>query len=90
MLTLNIWNVLALISLVLLVLFSKNRNAVWAGLAGGFIVGLIIAIIYSFKGNGFPWVVLMKAAIIGILAGSLVAFVAGLSKKSKAAKQGEL
>ena len=90
MMTLNIWNILGLIALVLIVLFSKNRNAVWAGLAGGFIVGLVIAIIYSFKGNGFPWVILMKGAIIGILAGSLVAFVVRLSKKSKAAKQREL
>jgi hypothetical protein len=77
----NVWNILGIVSVVLLVLLSKRKNAVWGGLAGGIIVGLIIAIIYSFKGNGFPWVILMKAAIIGILAGSLFVFIVRLSKK---------
>ncbi|GEO11439.1 hypothetical protein [Segetibacter aerophilus] len=81
MLTLNIWNILGGISLILLVLFSKNKNAVWGGLAGGLIVGLIIAGLYSFKGNGFPWIILMKASIIGILAGSLFVLISRLSKK---------
>ena len=67
----NIWNILGIVSVILLVLLAKRKNAVWGGLAGGIVVGLILAIIYSFKGNGFPWVILMKAAIIGILAGSL-------------------
>ncbi len=81
MITLNVWTVLAIISLVPIVFFSKNRNAVWGGLAGGLIVGLIIAIIYSFRGNGFPWIILMKAAIIGILAGAAVALTTRLLRK---------
>lgn len=78
---LNLWDILGIISVILLVLLSKKKNAVWGGLAGGFAVGLIIAIIYSFKGNGFPWVILMKAAIIGVLLGSLVVLITRLSKK---------
>jgi len=78
---LTIWNILGIIAIILLILLSKSKNAVWGGLAGGIIVGLVIAIIYSFKGNGFPWVILMKAAIVGILAGSAVVFIARLSKK---------
>ena len=81
MFLLNIWNILAIVAIILLILLSKSKNAVWGGLAAGIIIGLVIAVIYSFKGNGFPWVILMKAAIIGILAGSAVVFGARLSKK---------
>jgi hypothetical protein len=82
MFTLNIWNILAILALILIVVFSKNKNLLWFGLAGGFVVGLIIAIVYSFKGNGFPWVILMRAAIIGILAGSLLAFIGRLRSRN--------
>ncbi|HEX8460738.1 MAG TPA: hypothetical protein VF623_04890 [Segetibacter sp.] len=84
MFTLTIWNILGIISLILLIIFAKNKGAVWGGLAGGFIVGLIIAIIYSFRGNGFPWIILMKSAIIGILAGSAFLLIRQFIKKPNA------
>jgi hypothetical protein len=68
---LNIWTFLAIIAVILFILFSRTKSAVWGGLASGIIVGLIIAFIYFLKGNVFPWAALLKGAIIGIMAGSV-------------------
>jgi hypothetical protein len=78
---LNIWNFLAIIAVILFLLFSRRKSAVWGGLAGGIIVGLIIAFIYFLKGNVFPWAILLKAAIIGIMAGSVVLLFPAVKKR---------
>ena len=50
-------------------------------MAGGFIVGLVIAVVLSIKGEAFPWAILMKAAIVGILAGAVFVIGSQFSKK---------
>lgn len=63
------WIILGLVSIALLMVYWRKRNAVWGGLTAGVIVGLIIAIIYFIKGSGFIWVIIGKSAILGVLAG---------------------
>ena len=65
----TIWIILGIVSIILLIVFWRSKNAVWGGLAIGIIVGLIIALIYLFKGDGFIWLILVKGGIIGTLAG---------------------
>ncbi len=79
----TIWVILGIISLVLLTIYWKNRNAVWGGLTAGIIIALIIALVFLFKGNGFNWYVLIKGAIIGTIAGVLAELLGVLGKKNK-------
>lgn len=65
----NIWTIFAIISVISLLSFWWKHNAVWGGLTIGIIVGLIISLIMMFKGNGFDWLVVGKAAIVGTIAG---------------------
>lgn len=65
----GIWETLAIISAIGLFAFRRGKNAVWGGLTIGAIVGLVIAIIYFFKGDGFIWRIVGKAIVIGTLAG---------------------
>jgi Na+/proline symporter len=73
----NIWTILGIITIVLLILFWRKRNAVWGGLTIGIIIGIIVALFYLFKGNGFNWFVIGKGAI----AGTMLGFVAELLGK---------
>ncbi|MDP3900168.1 MAG: hypothetical protein Q8Q23_03755 [bacterium] len=68
----NIWTILTTISIISLLLFWGKRNAVSGSFTGGIIVGLIISLVIMFRGNGFDWVVVGKAAIIGAIAGIVV------------------
>jgi hypothetical protein len=67
----SIWNILGIISIILLVIYWKKKSAVWGGFIGGIIVGLIIAVINLIGGNGFSWDIVKKGAIVGTLAGLL-------------------
>jgi len=66
MTTFYIWQILGIVAIVLLVIFWKNKNAVWGGLTLGIIIGIIIAIFY---GNGFDWHIIGKSAISGTILG---------------------
>ncbi|PIQ06000.1 MAG: hypothetical protein COW72_02370 [Candidatus Nealsonbacteria bacterium CG18_big_fil_WC_8_21_14_2_50_37_10] len=75
-----IWTILTIISGILLILyFSGGRNSVWGGLTLGIIVGVIAALIFVFRGNGFDWHIIGKAAIIGTLAGFIADLLGRLS-----------
>lgn len=72
------WNVLGVISVILLVTyFRRGQNSVWGGLSLGAITGFTIVVILGFMGKGFNWRIILKAIIIGIMAG----FVADLLGK---------
>ena len=60
---------LAALSLVLLILFWWGRNAVWGGLTGGIIIGLIISAFFFFQIGEFDWNIVVKSGIIGTLIG---------------------
>ena len=69
MINFYIWAILGIISIILLIVFWRGRNAVWGSLTAGIIIGFIIAIVYVFRGDGFSWFIIGKAAIIGTMAG---------------------
>ncbi len=65
----TIWKILGVIAFVLLIIFWRKRGAVWGGMTLGFFVGLIVAVIFIFKGDGFDWRIIGKGAILGTFAG---------------------
>lgn len=67
----NIWTILGIISIVLLIAFWWTRNAVWGSLTIGVFIGLIVVAVFAFKGQGFSWQIVKKAAIIGTITGFL-------------------
>lgn len=72
----DIWNILDVISVVLLIVFWK-RGAVWGGLTLGLIVGLVISL---FTGN---WGILKVAGILGIMVGFVAELLGKLSERLK-------
>lgn len=82
----NIWTILGVITIVLLIIFRRKRNAVWGGLTIGAVIGVIIAIIYLFKGSGFNWSIVGKGAVLGTIAGfiaELLGIISDFIKKKK-------
>jgi hypothetical protein len=68
----KMWKVLGVIAAILLIInFRKGQNSVWGGLSLGVIVGLIIAVVLAFMGNGFNWLVILKTITIGTIVGFL-------------------
>jgi hypothetical protein len=67
--SLDIWRILGIITVISLIAFWGRRSAVWGGLTIGIIVGLVIAIFYLFKGDGFNWFIIGKSAILGTMVG---------------------
>jgi len=79
MVNLFIWGVLGAISIILLIVFWKTKNAVWGGLILGIIIGFIITIISFFMGNGFGLLVVGKSAIMGTILGFIAELLGKLS-----------
>ena len=69
MLNFDIWTILGIIAIILLFIYWQNRNAVWGGLTIGIILGLIVAIMYLFRGHGFDWSIIGKGATLGTMIG---------------------
>ncbi|MBI2463078.1 MAG: hypothetical protein HYV65_02480 [Candidatus Spechtbacteria bacterium] len=69
MANLDIWKILGTITVVLVVVFWRKKNAVWGGLTIGAIVGLILATFFVFRGGGFNWYTIGKGAISGAILG---------------------
>jgi len=65
----TIWKILGIIALVLLIIFWRKRGAIWGGMTLGVVAGLIVAVVFVFKGDGFDWRVIGKGAILGTFAG---------------------
>ena len=72
------WKILGVIAIILLILFWKKRNAVWGGLFGGAIIGLIIAFIVK---GPFDWYIIVKSATIGVFIGVFAELLGKLSDK---------
>lgn len=77
----NIWNFLGVLCIFLLVIFRKNRNAVWGGLTLGIIIGLVITIISLIIGNSFNLSILKNSSIVGIILGFLAELLGIFSDK---------
>ncbi len=81
-----IWIILGIISVILLIVFWRRRNAVWGGLTVGIVIGFIVALFFTFKGRGFDGYIVVKGAILGTIVGlmaELLGRVSDLIKKRK-------
>jgi Na+/proline symporter len=65
----SLWPPLGLLCIVLLVVYWRNRNAVWGGLSIGIVVGLLTAVGFAIWGDGFSWRVVAKISIVVTLLG---------------------
>jgi len=88
MINFNIWIVLGIITVILLAVFWKIRNAVWGGLTLGIIIGFILAVFFLLNGSGFDWYIIGKIAISGTILGFIAELLGKFSdfienKKSK-------
>lgn len=69
---LNIWDILAIIAIIsLIVSFGIGRNAIWGGISIGIIIYLVILVINLISGDGFNWILYKKVLITYVLAGAL-------------------
>ena len=76
------WNVLGVITVILLVTYFRKRgNAVWGGATLGVIVGLIIAVFLAFAGRGFDWHVIVRAITVGTIAGFIAELLGAIGDK---------
>lgn len=64
------WTILAVLAVIAITVFYQKAR-VWGGLSLGIVIGVIIGFIYLFEGNKFAWEMIVKAAIIGALAGAV-------------------
>ena len=65
MINFDVWTILTIITIILLMAFWQERNAIWGGLTLGIVIGVIIVIFFAFKGNEFDWYIIGKSAIVG-------------------------
>jgi len=82
----NIWTILGVIAFVFLAISWNKRGAIWGGLTIGAIIGLIISVIYLFRGDGFNWAFILKGAVSGTMAGlfaELLGRMSGSTKKKR-------
>lgn len=64
----NIWQVLAIIAAISLVIsFFMGRNAIWGMLTLGIVIAVVVSFI--FKNNGFNWLLFKKVIIVAVLVG---------------------
>ena len=74
-----VWGILGIATVILLAMYFKKRNAVWGGFTLGIVIGLIIALIFIFKGDGFSLYIIGKAAALGTIVGFIAELLGKLS-----------
>ncbi len=79
MMSFGVWTILGIITPILRIIYFRAANAVWGGFTLGLILGLIIASINAFLGNGFDWYIIGQGGISGTLAGFLAEMLGKLS-----------
>ncbi len=79
----EIWKILAITALIILVFFGRRKSYTLFGLFLGIVAGLIIALIYVFKGFPFSWSIIQKDAVTGILIGAVLDLFISLIKTDK-------
>ncbi len=81
-----LWPILGVLTIILLIIFWRKKNAVWGGFTLGIIIGLIIAILYLFKGKGFDLFIIGKGAILGTMIGFVAELLGKISDSIKKSK----
>ena len=79
----DIWKILGAISVILLIIFWRKRNAVWGGLTLGVITGFIAAVYFFLWGSGFDRYLIGKFAVVGTLLGSIAELLGKVSDHLK-------
>jgi hypothetical protein len=74
MFTIPGWDICGIIAIAFLAIsFMRRRNATWAGLLVGFIIGVIIAFIYFLKDDAeFNWSLIKKVCIVAVFIGAFI------------------
>lgn len=72
------WTFLLIGSIILLVVYSGRRSAVWGGATLGVIVGVIAAIV----GEGFNWWTVGKGLAVGTFIGTICEWVGRLTQST--------
>lgn len=76
----GLWTGLGIISIVLLVIYFRGKNAVWGAMTIAVIFGLIASI---FRESGFEKLFIAKCAIVGTLIGFSAELLGNVSDKLK-------
>ena len=74
-----IWYILGAISIILLIIFWRKRNAVWGGFTLGIILGFLVALFFVAKSRGFDWSIIAKGAIAGTMLGFIMEILGKIS-----------
>lgn len=75
------WWGLSALAVVAVFLFWRGPNAVGGALAIGLVAGVIAALVYLFRGNGFQWAIVGKWVVVCILVGTVVEIGSRLSRR---------
>jgi hypothetical protein len=79
----GIWEILSIISAIGIIIFWRSKNAVWGGLTIGAVIGVIVALIYLFMGDGFIWKIVGKGIVIGTIFGIISQVLGSISDRLK-------
>jgi len=60
----TIWLIGGILSVILLAIYFRTRNAVWSGLTTGIIIGLVVALF-----SDSDWYIIGKGAVLGTIIG---------------------
>jgi 4-hydroxybenzoate polyprenyltransferase len=80
----DLWSFFAVLAIIAITVFYQ-KTTVWGGLSLGIVTGLVICMVYVVQGHRFAWDVILKAAIIGALAGAMAELV-GIFLKQRRTK----
>ncbi|MES1218681.1 MAG: hypothetical protein ABUT20_24470 [Bacteroidota bacterium] len=70
MLGLSIWDILAFVGFIFLILFFyAGENAVWGAFFLGAIIAAIVGIVYIIRGNEWPWEIFKRIIVVVTLCG---------------------
>lgn len=65
----NIEIILGIIAVVLLIVYSRSKNAVWGSMTIGAVIGIGVVIFQVISGVGFHWLIIVRCAMLGTLLG---------------------
>jgi Na+/proline symporter len=77
------WIVLSIVSVALLSIYWRFRNAVWGTMLAGLVIGLIVSVISYFVSGSFIFSFLWKGVVVGTLTGFCFELLGKLSDKLK-------
>lgn len=80
----SFWIALSVLAVLSLLVFARGPNAVWGGCTIGFVVGLLVALVYFLLGHGFSWILVGRITIVAVLLGALFELVGRVAARGRA------